>query len=169
MCLFPFWFPQPHTFSIELLLLKRLIRQPFLINSLFSHYERFEWLHSFHASWENTHSLGLCFLQHSKDIFYKSNSANNSQSKLFWNCVASRVKRSNFNIFSYLDKTHSNFKVTVLLFGSSHLFFLCLVFLFLLPYRSTLLPFWESNSSEFYRVLSTKKESDLINCSLIIL
>ena len=59
---------------------------------------------------------------------------------------APRVKRSNFNIFSYLDKTHS--KVTVLLFGSSHLFFLCLVFWFLLLlqiYSTTILgiqQFW---------------------------
>ena len=82
---------------------------------------------------------------------------------------APRVKRSNFNIFNYLDKTHSNFKVTVAFWQFSPVLSLPCYSDFYYSYKSTLLPFWESKSSEFYRVLSTKKESDLINCSHIII
>lgn len=44
-------------------------------------------------------------------------------------------KNSSFNIFSRLNKTHSNFTVAVFTVGNSHTFFLCLLFWFYSAYR----------------------------------
>lgn len=46
---------------------------------------------------------------------------------------APRVKRSNFNIFSYFDKTHSNFKVTVAFWQFSPVLSLPCILIFITP------------------------------------